>query len=465
MKLDINQEKAANYITSHSLIIAGAGSGKTTTLLSKVNYLINYGVKVNEILVISFTNETVNNFKKKCSYNIDVFTFHKLAYDIVGDDYYIVDDDVLKHIINEYLINIPLKLKKKIYHIFSYKIFTNKKYDNFLNTNNSNSIINYIKSIILNIKTNMIDINHIKTNIFNKNDLIILYLIFNIINIYNNYLKEESLIDFDDLIILATNNIKNKKNLIPYKYILVDEYQDISKIRLEFLKSLLKQNKGILTAVGDDYQAIYGFSGSNISLFYNFKNDFKNSEIFYINNTYRCPQEVVDKAGNFIMKNPFQIRKKLISANKKKNTIHKIYCTNKQNTMNKLIKKYININKEILFLSRNNFDINSYLNNNIKFNNSFLIYNNKEYKNIRFLTIHKAKGLEADIVIILNLSNNINGIPCKKKIKILDKIIDNIENYKYAEERRLFYVALTRCKEELYLVIDRNYPSIFIKEI
>ena len=118
-----------------------------------------------------------------------------------------------------------------------------------------------------------------------------------------------------------------------------------------------------------------------------------------------------------------------------------------------------------MFLSRNNYDINLYLDHRFKFIDSYLSYNNKIYSNIRFLTIHKSKGLEADIVIILNLTNKNDGIPSKKKIDILDKIITDKDNYKYAEERRLFYVALTRCKEELYLLIDKYNPSIFIKEI
>ena len=233
-------------------------------------------------------------------------------------------------------------------------------------------------------------------------------------NNYNNYLDKENLIDFDDLIIKATNNVKNKN----YKHVLVDEYQDISKIRLEFLKEIVKNNNSILTAVGDDFQSIYGFSGSNINLFYKFQNEFNNSKIFYINNTYRCPQEIVNKAGKFIMKNPNQIKKELISSNKKRNVIHKLYYKNKIKIFNKLIFKYINSNKTLLFLSRNNYDINSYLNHNIKFIDSCLSYNNKIYSNIRFLTIHKSKGLEADIVIILNLTNKSDGIPSKKKIDI-----------------------------------------------
>ena len=120
MNLDQNQIAAAKYITNHSLIIAGAGTGKTTTLLKKVDILISNGIKEEEILVISFTNETVNNFKKKCKYNINVSTFHKLANTMLNDDYMIIEDDVLTKIIHKYLKDIPLKLKKRLYFIYTY---------------------------------------------------------------------------------------------------------------------------------------------------------------------------------------------------------------------------------------------------------------------------------------------------------------------------------------------------------
>lgn len=465
MKLDKNQELAANYISQHSLIIAGAGTGKTTTLLKKVENLINSGVKENEILVISYTNETVNNFIQKCRYNINVLTFHKLAYSMLNDEYMIANDETLTNIIYEYLNKIPLKLKKRLYFTYNYKIYTRKRYYYFLNDSKSVSIINVIKTIILNAKTNLIDLKKLNAKKFNKKEQLFLYIIINIIDYYNNYLKSHDLIDFDDMIIKATFSINNNRTKHHYKYILVDEYQDISKIRLNLLKELVKHNNAVLTAVGDDYQAIYGFSGSNISLFYNFKNDFLNAKIFYINKTYRCPQEIINKAGSFIIKNKQQIKKKLDSTNKKTNSIHKIFYKSKTKTFNKLIYKFIGSNKSILFLSRNNYDIYSYLNNNFKFIDSYLSYKNQLYKNIRFLTIHKSKGLEADIVVILNLTNKENGLPSKKTIKILNKIIPNTDTYKYSEERRLFYVALTRAKESLYLIIDKNNPSIFTKEI
>ena len=464
MKDDIDQEIAAKYIKNHSLIIAGAGSGKTTTLIKKVNYLINNKVTEKEILVISFTNETVNNFKKKCEYNIDVFTFHKLAKNILNTNQDIIEDDILKDIIFNILYNINKKLKKKIFHIFYLNFFSPNKYIKSLKNSSSSSLISYFYSLIKQIKTNQINIYNLKSKNINRNEAIILYVANLILDKYNKVLTDNNFIDFDDLIINATDYLNNGLYKSNYKHILVDEYQDISLIRLNFLKSLIKSNNSVLTAVGDDFQAIYGYSGSSIKYFYNFKNYFQNAKTFYIKTSYRCPKYIINKAGKFIMKNKMQIKKNLKTTNNSNSKINKIYTNNIKKDLLKLVNLYVNKNKSVLILGRNNFDINFIVDKNVKIVDSYIEINSFK-TNIRYLTIHKSKGLEADIVIIINLTNTKTGIPSKDSNILIDKITENNEKYKYAEERRLFYVALTRTKDKLYLLIDKNNPSIFIKEI
>jgi len=468
MKLDLEQETAANCLKKHSIIIAGAGSGKTTTLLAKVEKLIKSGIEPNKILVISFTNETVNNFRKKCLYNIDVFTFHKIAMIFSKNDKEIIDDELLlDEIIYKYLNSINKSIKKKLYRYYKgmFSMFSEKKYIKFIYENKYNSIKKDIISIIKSSKCNSINIMKTNINKFKKTEKIIMYIIVKIIDSYNRELKLNNFCDFDDLIIDATNKLRSKEVFCKYEHIMVDEYQDISKIRLDFLIELVKNSNAYLTVVGDDFQSIYGFSGSSINLFYDFKNYFDNVETFFITTTYRCPQELINKAGNFIMKNPLQIKKNLKSINLKANTIHKVYVNNCRKIFRKYIDKLIKKNKSVLILSRNNYDIKRYIDNDITFNNSFLEYKNIIYKNIRFMSMHSAKGLEADVVVLLNLSNNLDGIPCRKRSNLLAKVFNKDEKFKHAEERRLFYVALTRCKEEIYLFIDINNPSLFIKEI
>lgn len=465
MKPDTQQEKAIKCIHNNSLIIAGAGSGKTTTLLFKIDELLNNNVKENEILVISFTNETVNNFKKKLKHKIDVMTFHKLALKIVGNTKEIIEDDILEDVISNYLQRIPTKLKKKIFFILYVDVFSQKKYHQKTITNGKISITGYLARLVNIIKANNIDINQIDINKFSLNETIIIYCVRQIYTKYEKILKENNFMDFDDLIIDATKHILYKKYTSPYKYILVDEYQDISQIRLDFLKALIDNNNAILTAVGDDFQSIYGFNGSNNNLFYKFQNYYKNSKIFYITTTYRCPQRIISKAGKFIMKNPYQIKKKLNSINKCNSKIKKIYTSDQKKALVRIINIYINKEETILILGRNNFDINFMIDKKRNFEDSYLVYNQRKYNKIRYLTIHKSKGLEADIVIIINLSNGKNGFPNEENDKLVRKICKNDEDYMLAEERRLFYVALTRCRKKIYLIIDKKNPSIFVKEI
>lgn len=465
MKPDQDQEIAAKYIDNHSLIIAGAGTGKTTTLLYKIEYLIKQGIKENEILVISFTNETVNNFINKCKYKVNVYTFHKLANIIINSNKDIVGQEILEDCIRTYFKNIPKKLKQKLCHSFCYSLFTEKYYLKRVDVYDDMSLSTYFYQIIKQVKANNISINDLNINQFTKIEQITIYCIKNIIEYYNQTLSVNNFIDFDELIIEATKYINDGLYTSNYKYILVDEYQDISIVRLDFLKSLIKNNNAILTAVGDDFQSIYGFNGSNINLFYNFQKHFKNSKVFYIKTTYRCPKKIIKKAGEFIMKNPYQIKKEIISKSKIKGKIIKIRSTSYKRDLIRLIKKYRKTNFSVLILSRNGFDINFYKKKKNNIENSYIVYKNETIKNIRFLTIHKSKGLEADIVIVLNMAGGYNGFPGKTNTKLINKILSYKEEYKDAEERRLFYVALTRAKIKIYLIIDKKGPSDFISEI
>lgn len=465
MKPDLEQEKAAKYTNGHSLIIAGAGSGKTTTLLLKVDYLINSGIKENEILVISFTNETVNNFINKCKYKIDVMTFHKLANTVIKSKKDIVGRELLEDCIKEFFTKIPHKLKKKIFHSFYTLIFTKRGYYKKTNTFTTEAIITYFYSAINQLRANNIDLDNININDFNNREKIAVFCIRNIIRYYNSVLKNNDLIDFDNLITEATINIKNNKYKSRYKHILVDEYQDISKLRLDFLKALINSNNSVLTAVGDDFQAIYGFNGSKIDLFYDFEKHFKNAKIFYISTSYRCPRRILKIAGNFIMKNPYQIKKEMKANSKIKGKIVKIISRGLNSDLIKVIRKYRKSKYSVLILGRNGFDINFYIKKKNSVDNTYIIYKNKVCKNIRYLTIHKSKGLEADIVVLINLSADLNGFPRAEINEIVKKLIKTNETYEYAEERRLMYVALTRCKIKAILIINRSAVSPFIKEL
>ena len=314
--------------------------------------------------------------------------------------------------------------------------------------------MSYFLTILKKIKFTI----NIKQYFINKN---IILLTINIYLLYQYKLNENNSIDFDDMINKCTELIKEDCKLPKWKYIIVDEYQDTSLTKFNLINEIINKTNAKFLAVGDDFQSIYRFTGCNLHIFLNFQNYFKDSEIFQIINTYRNPQELINIAGSFVMKNKQQIRKKLIS-NKHINNPIIIYET----------KDYINTLKYILntikyqsifVLGRNNNDINNYIDETYTKDNDNYTYNNITFK---YLTIHKSKGLEADNIILINMEDNILGMPSKIKDEKLLKYVNNTKDYyPYEEERRLFYVALTRTKNRVYIISPVNNQSIFLKEI
>ena len=454
-----------------SMIIAGAGSGKTLTIVGKIKYMLdNNLIKENEICAITYTNKAVDSLKKKIyevtNKDIDVFTFHKLSINIINKTNinYNIDESLLEYIIDEFFNSKALgnkQLLNYIYNIFNIYIFkTNYNYKRILKSKEYISFKKTIISFINYVKSNNLynKLNNLLSNNKYKKELIIIYIIY---YLYNIELESSNTLDFDKMIDKATNLINDNIVKLPYKLLIVDEFQDTSLLRFNLIKSIVLKNNSKLCVVGDDYQSIYKFQGCDISLFLNFSNYLNNVKIYYLNETYRNSQELINIAGGFIMNNPNQIKKNLISNIHIDNPIRIIKYIN-NNILIDLINK-LPLDKEILILGRNNFDIDKYIKDYKLIDNNLYINNDKH--KLKYMTIHSSKGLESDIVIVLNLVNDIYGIPSKLKDSELLELLKNKDDYPYSEERRLFYVALTRTKSYVYLLVDKYNPSIFIKEL
>ena len=422
----------------NTLVVAGAGSGKTFTIVNKIKYLLDNNIyKENELLIISFTNESVNDLKRKIDYNLDIMTFHKLAITLINNpDMKISNEYYLKFIINEY-INSYGKYNKK----------QNKLIKRILQEMDIDNLKKLIFTFINLYKSNYNDINYLlnlyqKSNFINK---IYFKIILEIYHIYNQELKASNLYDFNDMIKIATNNINNNLIKTNYKYIIIDEFQDTSLNRFKLIDAIMKQNNAKIFAVGDDYQSIYRFSGCNLDVFLNFNKLVNNLNIINLDYNYRNPKEIIDVANSFIMKNKNQIKKETICLKNINKPIKICFYKNKRTAIEKILKY---IDTKYLILGRNNKD--------------------KDLFNVQdkpFLTIHKSKGLEEDNIILINLTNNNNSLPSKiKNHKIINKIIKT-DYYPYEEERRLFYVALTRTRNNIYLLVPKSNYSIFIKEL
>lgn len=443
-KLD-QYQKDAVLTDENTLLIAGAGAGKTFTITKKIEYLIEEkGYNPEEILVISFTNKSVDDLKKKIKYNCEILTFHKLAINILKDhniEFNIISDSYLEYVCDEYFQS--LNNDKIISDILNF--FHEYNYPNFLKTYKYKEFIKIIITCIKLYKTSnstMADFN----KIYKRNKFLSKY-IYIIKNLYELELKSTFSCDFDDLIIQATNTLKS---FYKYRYIIIDEFQDTSMIRFNLVNKIRIINNATIFAVGDDYQSIYHFSGCDLNIFLKFTKLIPNSEIKKLRYTYRNSQELINISAKFIMKNKKQIEKDLISNKHITNPVEIIYYINPKKAFKKLYTRLKMQDEDILVLGRNNVDIKNF----------------SDDVNVNYLTVHSAKGLEANNVILINLTNNKYGFPNKIiNNKLLEELNPSDKNILYAEERRLFYVALTRTKNKIYLLVPLLQPSIFVKEL
>lgn len=316
-----------------------------------------------------------------------------------------------------------------------------------------------------------------------------LYYFKDVYDFYEESKRNEHKIDFQDMIHDAYDNLEiikeNRKNL-KYDYVIIDEYQDISFQRYSFTKRISDLFGSKIVAVGDDWQTIYSFSGSDIDLFTRFDEIMGYSEEVQITNTYRNSQELIDLAGDFILQNSYQIEKQLHSSkhlDKPVKLVKYDYNNHENKLPEKLVELLIKIyhnhpNDNILLLVRYNSELDFLLESKLFYKNRFddakIICKAIPNARIDLLTIHKSKGLGYDRVILLNGINGLYGLPSQICDEPIIKYLKGNYNdnevreiIEYPEERRLFYVALTRTKNELYIMIPGlyEYRSDFIKEI
>lgn len=443
------------------------------------NYIEHFGIdKVNKTNN-HYTKEELTNYLKNMKLKEKYHCDEKIE-----DLFIITYSKVLGK--RNYLSVLKDSLIKKGY-VLSKKD-NNLVYERLKDTSEDRYINNFVNRIVIpfisyfkrsNYKLD--DFKNIKTDndLLNKQISVISDIYLN----YESKLRAKNLIDFEDMINISYKvmpYIKEKNLGVDYKYIIIDEYQDVSMQRFNLTKRIEELFKSKIIAFGDDYQTIFGFSGSRIDLMTEFKNYLSDAKQIPIPNVYRNSQELIDVATKFINKNSKQIKKKLISNKRLINPIE-LYIYNDSNYINTNINKsiilsnildkiYLSNNKSnVLLLERYNNDIDTILNNNlfIRKNHENIIYKKHEDMKIDYLTIHKSKGLEYDNCILINAIDDKYGFPSKIEdeeiIKLLKPKIE--ENIFYPEERRLFYVAMTRTKNKLYILVPKSKTSSFIREI
>ena len=323
---------------------------------------------------------------------------------------------------------------------------------------------------------NKTDFGKLKTIYNDERTSLFLNFIEGVYDYYQEQLKINHYIDFEDMINLAYEKLDNIK--LNYKYVIIDEYQDISQQRFNLAKKISEVSDSKIIAVGDDFQSIFAFAGSDISLFTEFSNLMGYASLLKITHTYRNSQQLINVAGNFVMMNQKQIKKQLISPKDLINPVMVIaYDDSSNKTKNKIamlnrcladIKKNFNDKQKILLIGRYNFEKYYLINSEDFYEVSHDKIKSKKFPNfeIDFLSAHSSKGLGYDQVIILNGDDGTYGFPSQIKDDPIMQIINVYDNsYLFAEERRLFYVALTRTKNKVYILTPVNNPSSFILEL
>ena len=385
-------------------------------------------------------------------------------------------------------------------HGFILKPVNDKKiYEKLMNTNSASYFADFIRFVLVyinkrkteNIKDIKVIIDRINKSYEDKdisleqkeflieevNTLEDIYLY------YERKLKELKKIDFNDMINISYENIDTIKESdlkVDYKYIIIDEYQDISRQRHNLTKKLSEFFDAKVIAVGDDWQSIFAFSGSSIKMFTGFRDLMGYGSELKITRTYRNCQEIIDLAGSFVMKNQSQIKKDLISSKhidkpvmvyRYNDTEYGKIKTNRANAISSIIYDVYKANPKsnILLIGRYNSDLYKLLDTDLfsAGKGDSVICKACPKAKVDFLTVHKSKGLGYDQVIIVNAIDSKFGFPSKIKDDILFCVCfpTDKEDTAFAEERRLFYVAMTRTKNKVFIITPSGNPSPFVEEI
>lgn len=275
---------------------------------------------------------------------------------------------------------------------------------------------------------------------------------------WKSALKEENAVDFSGLIHQAIVILENGRFISPWKHILVDEFQDISPQRAALLAALRQQNsQTTLFAVGDDWQAIYRFSGAQLSLTTAFHHTFGEGDRCDLDTTYRFNSRIGEVANGFIQQNPHQLAKPLNSLTVGDKKAVTLLDESQLDALLDKLSGFAKAEERILVLARYH---------HLKPASLEKAATRWPKLQLEFMTIHASKGQQADYVIIVGLHDGNDGFPAPARESIMEEaLLPAVEDFPDAEERRLLYVALTRARHRVWLLFNKDAPSCFVDEL
>ncbi len=422
-----DQEKASEAREGVSLVLAGAGTGKTSTLVNKVrNVIRDLEISPGQILILTFSRRAAAELRERVMSGtgghmseIHAATFHSFCLGLLqrhqltffqhfGFSAFptIIDDEDRKQIINE-LIYPRLGLFLGIPSDVVYDLIIN------------------IDALDKSTERKLTEAGLMK-------ELRLILKYFQALKTEKNLIDYNDMIDFTIKLLVENPELRNSI-LHRYGYIFVDEFQDVADDNFRLLKLLLPDKVGNLFAVGDDWQSIYGFRNANVGYIVKMKRYFPDATIYRLSVNYRSRREILAVAVKFIRRNRFRTRKKLVSW-KGRGGLVRFYLVRSIEDETQIVADFI-VHKDpamtAAVLYRNNW-----LGHRLKKNLCFM----EKFSDISFMTMHASKGLEFDSVVIAGIS---------------DWIIPDRDN-DIEEERRLLFVACTRAREHLHIIAYQN---------
>ena len=437
--------------------------------VTKRIYLEHFGIDEHGLVPAWFAKDKNITYEEANQKYNDGITWKKAAHEKFGtqllvtssaDFHYSDIRDKLRKLLDDAGVPIQEKTDEELYDLVLPKGSKQEK-----------AFIRLVVTFVTLVKSSCKSVKEVLKQAKNANDERSVFIIKNIfLPVYERYisaLRDNNQIDFTDAILQATE-ICRVSRPVEYDYIIVDEFQDISVDRYNFLKVLREGNPPAkLYCVGDDWQSIYRFSGSDMALFNQFSEYFGATEINKIETTYRFGEPLVSLSSHFIQRNKSQIQKDIHSFSSEMKTELEFYSYDRRdycNTIGQLVAS-IPSDKSIFLLGRYSFDdyYLSFMYQSIKEGNRFFYVIGG--RKIEFLTVHKSKGLEADYVILLQCNKDTYGFPSLvSDDPVLNYVLTKSDQFPYGEERRLFYVAITRAKMKTLVLYDKRFPSVFVDE-
>lgn len=280
-------------------------------------------------------------------------------------------------------------------------------------------------------------------------------------------LRKDGCIDFDDMLNLAADCLEAGRWSSPFELVMVDEFQDASQARARLVNQLVKAPGRCLFAVGDDWQSVNRFAGADLGVMTEFEHHFGPAVTLRLERTFRCPQSLCDISSQFVQKNPRQLRKRVVSATPSQQEPVRVMRVEDERRIVGAIRLYLEgiaaavpatAGKKVTVFVLGRYRKDQQLVPQWQDLDDRL--------EVSFLTVHASKGLEADYVVLPRMTAHAMGFPSRvADDPVLQLAMPEGDSFEFAEERRLFYVALTRARRAALLVTVQHKESPFIAEL